>query len=215
MSLVSEHKQKREFLCTVCGRTFSPTYRLSRHRVLSACSKLCAGKLKGGEFHRKSDLEKAAITAIHAAGKYLTRGDIQIALSVSSKTLNAYGVSTLECNKIAGYKMPSRCFENAILEVLTTKFSVKTEVKFDDCLSPKGVPLRFDFYVEDRALLIEADGSQHKAGHPWHRPYHAECDAIKEAYAELNGMRLIRIPYSKRVTSRYVFSFLETKTATT
>lgn len=35
------------------------------------------------------------------------------------------------------------------------------EKKFDTCLSPKGNPLRFDFYLPDYNCLIEYDGQQH------------------------------------------------------
>jgi hypothetical protein len=214
MSQVSEHE--RIFVCATCGRTFSPTYKLSRHRTLSACSKSCAGKLKGGEFHRKSDLVNKAVETIKKAGRYMPHDEMVFALGVSSKTLVAYGVSTLMCNKQAGFKKPSRVFESKVYEALCTRFNhVATEATFPECKSPKGYPLRFDFYVESESLLIEADGSQHKAGHPWHREYHLQCDGIKDAFAADNGMRLVRVPYSKRVTPEYVFRFLETSAATT
>lgn len=214
MSRGSEHN--RVFGCVVCGRTFSPTYKLSRHRTLSACSKSCAGKLKGGEFHRKSDLANKVVELIRQAGRYLSKDEVVEALGISSKTLVAYGVSTLMCNKDAGFKKPARAFENKVQEALCQRFgSVESEVIFPGCDSPKGHPLRFDFYVASEALLIEADGSQHKEGHPWHREYHSTCDGIKEAFATARGLRLVRIPYSKRVTPEYVFRFLETATATT
>ena len=182
---------------------------------MAACSKPCAGKLRGGEFHRKSDLEKKVVDAVKAAGKYLTKEQIMDALLISSKTLTAYGVSTLACNKTAGFNRPARYFENLVFEILSKRFKVMREVSFDGCVSPKGALLRFDYFVEDEGLLIEADGSQHKAGHPWHRDYHSVCDATKQEYAKANGLRLVRIPYTKRLTPQYLFNALETKTATT
>lgn len=213
MSQDSEHARK--FICAVCSCTFTPAYRLSRHRNLSYCSKRCAGKVKGGEVHRKSDLERRIVDLLAKAGRYMTKEEIIGALSVSSKTLTAFGVSTLACNKAAGYKKPARLFENMVLSALETKFDVVSEVSFDGCLSPNGHPLRFDFYVKEDGLLIEADGSQHRKGHPWHKPYHSECDKIKNDFAAKSGLRLVRIPYTKRVTPEYVFRALETNVATT
>lgn len=214
MSQGSEHQ--RIFLCAVCGRTFSPTYKLSRHRTLGACSKPCAGKLKGGEVHRKSDLVNKVLEAIRNAGRYMSKDEVVLALGISSKTLVSYGVSTLMCNKEAGFKKPARAFENKVYEALCTRFKhVEIEATFPGCKSPKGHLLRFDFYVESESLLVEADGSQHKAGHPWHREYHSQCDGIKATFAAEHGMRLVRVPYSKRVTPEYVFRFLETSAATT
>jgi len=182
---------------------------------MTACSKTCAGKLKAGEFHRKSDLQKKIISLLVEAGRYMTKDEILQALSVSSKTLSAYNVSTLECNRIAGHRKPSRIFENKVLQALESRFEVVPEATFSECVSPKGYPLRFDFYVPSERLLIEADGTQHRQGHPWHRDYHTECDKAKEAFAASSGMRLIRIRYTKRVTPEYVFSFLETLPTTT
>lgn len=136
-------------------------------------------------------------------------------LGVSSKTLTAYNVSTLMCNKLAGFKKPARMFENNVRKALSARFVVEDEVCFDGCVSPKGYPLRFDFYIRALGLLVEADGSQHKHGHPWHSEYHSECDRIKDKFAATNGFGLVRIPYSKRVNSEYVFKFLETAVATT
>lgn len=208
-------KTIRKFTCLVCGKEFSPAYRLSRHRDLNHCSKTCAGKIKDGGFHRKSDLEKKVVDLLIKCGRYMTMEEILDGLKISSKTLTAFGVSTLACNKLAGFKKPARIFENRVLSVLVSKYAVETEVEFDGCLSPKGYPLRIDFFVPSLNMAIEADGSQHDSKHPWHKPYHSECDKIKNDFFLKNGIQLFRIPYTKRVTAKYVFNILETKVATT
>ena len=185
------------------------------HKCIASCSKHCAGKVKAGEFHRKSDLQKKIVDLIKNDRRYLTKQEILDGIKISSKTLTTYNVSVLECNRIAGFKKPSRIFENMILSILQERFVVETEVKFSNCLSPKGALLRFDFYLRGENVLIEADGSQHKDGHPWYRSYNKECDEIKDAWARKQGIHLIRIPYSKRVSKQYVFQFLEVVVATT
>ena len=87
---------------------------------------------------------------------------------------------------------------------------VKKEQSFDGCESPKGYPLRFDFFMPEHKLLIEADGDQHKEGANGNTPYMVECDNIKNVFAAHSEFILVRIPYVKRVTRDHVVSFLTT-----
>lgn len=197
---------KREFTCECCGGVFTPSYRLTQKRTLRFCSKSCAGRVKDGVFHRASDLQKAAIQAVKAKGRYMTASEIMQALGVSSKTFSRYNISSLACNREAGFKRPKRVFENLIGDILEAHFEVEKEVTFDDCLSPKGFPLRYDFRLLGTNVLIEADGNQHKPNSNWGSDYYRECDKIKTDYAKANDFILIRIPYTKRVTYDKVMS---------
>ena len=73
-----------------------------------------------------------------------------------------------------------------------------------------GCPLRIDFYIPELNLAVEADGCQHNdPNHPWFNFKNgtvAEYDSIKEKYLEENNIRLIRIPYKKRLNSVEVLS---------
>lgn len=53
------------------------------------------------------------------------------------------------------------------------------EKKFDSCISPKGNPLRFDFYVNNK-YLIEYDGEQHFLEIPNNIYIKEELEKIKE-----------------------------------
>jgi len=75
------------------------------------------------------------------------------------------------------------------------------EKTFNNCLSPRGRCLRFDFYIESHNLLIEFDGEHHtrpvnkyKRALIVHRKT-KKHDAIKNYYANSNNIRLVRIPY--------------------
>lgn len=202
--------EKRVFECKLCGNKFSPSYRLSRHRNLEYCSKICAGKIKAnGIYHRASDIKLSAIEKIKQKGRYMTKGEICNSLQISSKTLTAYNVSIIECNKLAGFKQPRRFFEQLVYEVLADIYDVRREVSFETCLSPKGNLLRFDFMLIGANVLIEADGDQHKEReNSWWSSYRQLCDEIKNKYAKDEGFILIRIPYQNILTKEYVLSYL-------
>lgn len=78
------------------------------------------------------------------------------------------------------------------------------EYKFSDCLSPKGNPMKFDYWVNNQ-YIIEYDGEQHfhsvsfgdtkKDGEEKLNLY-KEYDSIKNKYCENKNIPLIRIPYT-------------------
>ena len=71
---------------------------------------------------------------------------------------------------------------------------------FDDCLSPNGKKLRFDFFVSNQ-ILIEYDGQQHYGftGYDWNTEENHQKtivnDKIKNDYCKNHNLKLIRIPY--------------------
>lgn len=95
--------------------------------------------------------------------------------------------------------------ELEIAEILTKNcIRYKKEVTFEDCLSNKGQPLRFDFgiYDENNTLLrlIEFNGRQHYEETSFtNEPLEIrqERDNIKIEYCKNNNIPLVIIPYSK------------------
>lgn len=82
----------------------------------------------------------------------------------------------------------------------------KTQQKFKDCLSEKGVPLRFDFGIYNKnnelLFLIEYNGRQHyeqvsywDSGHD-NFEERIKRDEIKKEYCEKNNIPLVIIPYT-------------------
>lgn len=78
------------------------------------------------------------------------------------------------------------------------------EYSFSDCLSPKGNPMKFDFYVDNK-YLIEYDGIQHTQAQSFGDTKHTaeekflltqEYDEIKNKYCQEHQIPLIRIPYT-------------------
>ena len=87
------------------------------------------------------------------------------------------------------------------------KISFISQHKFKDCRNPKtNYPLRFDFYVPQKNILIEYDGEQHfKLGRVGsHIQTNNELkqiqfrDKCKSEYAASKNIRLLRISYKKK-----------------
>ena len=81
--------------------------------------------------------------------------------------------------------------------------SYTNEHKFDDCLTPKGRKMKFDFYISSLNVLIEFDGEQHYYASDMFGGNESfervkKYDVIKNQYAKRKGIRLIRIPFFKR-----------------
>ena len=81
------------------------------------------------------------------------------------------------------------------------KINYVREHKFEDCLSEKNHPLRFDFFLPDYNLLIEFQGKHHYE--PVNKGWRAKKvtaatkkrDIIKSNYAKDNKIALLTIPY--------------------
>jgi hypothetical protein len=87
--------------------------------------------------------------------------------------------------------------------LLFNNINFKPQKRFDDCRYKN--PLPFDFYIEDKNILIEFDGQQHYKVTRFDNIsdkraednllYTKLCDTIKTQYCLDNNIKLIRIPY--------------------
>ena len=99
----------------------------------------------------------------------------------------------------------ARTIEKILIE---NQISYIKEKTFSDCISPRGVYLRYDFAILDAnnkvIRLIEYDGEFHYHaqsnffGGEEELIYRQECDKIKNYYAQNNNIPLVRIPYFKQ-----------------
>lgn len=89
--------------------------------------------------------------------------------------------------------------------LIQNNISFVQEKKFDNCLSPKGNCMKFDFYVNNK-YIIEYDGEQHFKPMAFYNnsivdtaqrfKEQQEYDNIKNEYCLSNNISLIRIPYT-------------------
>ena len=77
------------------------------------------------------------------------------------------------------------------------------EYKFQNLLSQKGNPLKFDFAIIDNnsiLFLIEYDGIQHFTIRGWNDEEHLKQnqynDELKNQYCKKNNIKLLRIKYT-------------------
>jgi very-short-patch-repair endonuclease len=107
-------------------------------------------------------------------------------------------------NHLKGNGCPS-C-DNSLGELLIENYlnnlniKFKKEKKFDGCKNKEKLP--FDFYIEEKNIIIEFDGIQHFEpieffGGQNGLKYRQKNDKIKNEYCKNNNIRLIRIPYFK------------------
>lgn len=90
--------------------------------------------------------------------------------------------------------------------LINNGISFVREYSFDNCLSPLGNLMKFDFYIENK-YLIEYDGEQHFIPTSFYSidqnikekrfKKQQEYDQIKTNYCLKNDIPLIRIPYTK------------------
>lgn len=203
---------KKTFNCKNCELDFTPHYRITENYIMQFCSKSCKqsyqNSAKAG-FHNKSELERFIVKTIISKNRYLTVSDVVDILKISNKTLSKFRISIIALNKQAGMKKPKSVFEGKILDYISLKYKFELEKVFSDCLSPKGFPLRFDFYIPSINTLIEADGTQHyDKKNPNYSEYQSLCDAVKNEWCIKNKINLIRIPYNKKCDYNYIKSFL-------
>ena len=209
---------KKEFICDYCKKSFIPNYDVYNERIIHYCSKSCKTKHQmeinnGYKFYNKDTLEYAISQLIKSKNRYLTRTEICKTLNVSTKTLNKFKISIIEMNKKMGFKKLKSKFEEQIFTYLIEIFGIENierQKYFEDCLSPKGYYLYFDFYIKNQNMIIEADGDQHNnKNNPWYSDYYCnDCDKIKDDYCYNNKIKLIRIPYKRNFDNTYIKTFL-------
>lgn len=79
------------------------------------------------------------------------------------------------------------------------------QYSYDNCIGPLKNKLKYDFYVPSKNMLIEFDGPQHSGNlrlgkHTMTKSQYKKLklhDNIKNKYAMLNNIKLLRIPYTK------------------
>lgn len=95
-----------------------------------------------------------------------------------------------------------------------TDMNIKFEREkiFNDCLSLKGYPLKYDFYLLEHNIIIEYDGLQHYKTNEYFGGYNGlleriRNDRIKNEYCIENNIKLIRIKYNEDIDIKLKYLF--------
>lgn len=128
-----------------------------------------------------------------------TSHDIIKSIGINAGTLSKKGIRISDIRKellLPNLKYKSSIFENTIYDILQSlNFTVEREKTYKDLIYTRN--LRYDFYIPELNLLIEADGQQH---YEEVDPYGCKSlilvrDALKNEYARTNNINLLRIRY--------------------
>lgn len=184
-----------------CGNiTYVPTGNLREgHTTSCGCQKykITAEKLKlkliGKRFGKLVVIEE--LPTVNNESRWLCQCDCGNLTEATGWILTRGEKQSCGCLKSKG--------EQKITEILTeNSIPFITQKTFSDCLSPNGVKLKFDFYINNQ-YLIEFDGEQHYMTTPnflysiEKLQQIKEYDNIKNEWCKKNNIPLIRIPYSK------------------
>lgn len=209
-------------LCKHCGSTYSNVYKVDNRweYTLSTdfCSKSCSSKARGlvgclQPDRGRDKLIEQAVSVINANGRYTTSDEIFHEIRCSSKSFTKHDIKVSELNSQQGFSKKGSAFEERVSKILNDMFeSVERQKTFNGMVGNTNYPLRVDFYIADKNLVIEADGDQHSdPNHPWYvfkNGTTAEYDSIKETYLARQGISVVRIPYKERLREKDVLEKL-------
>jgi hypothetical protein len=200
-------------LCKQCIKEYVNVYQRvdgsTYTRDTNFCSKSCATTHQRGSINKTQlllELEEFIITK----NRYCYAQEVYKTLGRSSKTYVKHSIKIEEVNTKLGFYKKGSYFSGGVYSFLIKHFdNVERETSFNGLLSPKLYPLRIDFFIPEKQLVIEADGVQHhQKGHPWNDAYRQECDKIKDVFFEKMKYSMVRVPYIKKVSDAYLLSLL-------
>ena len=193
-------------VCQLCNKEYDVDY----YQKTTYCSKSCATTVQRGAISKET-VETEVIEFLTSKNTYCLNADVLKGISRSSKTLTKMGISIKGIQDSLGFTRNCSMFQEKVYTELKHYFTdIICEATFTELRSPKGYPLRVDFFIENCSLIIEADGTQHSdKQHMWYSEYAHECDLLKEKFAKENNLLLLRIPYVKRVTSGYIKNYMD------
>lgn len=194
--------RNKKIKCKYCGKEFTPKQKSSKF-----CSVECRDRYHAGYVPRsREELIERVSDLIIGLDKHTTFDEISDELNISGRTFYKYDISVPKLNEQLGYIKPDSIFEEKCGKILSNLFkNIEYQKTFEDCLSPKKYPLRFDFFIPTCSLLIEADGIQHfDIKHWFTTKYNMQCDFIKQDWCKEKGYPLVRIPYSRDISKEQV-----------
>lgn len=135
-----------------------------------------------GQEEQKEFILKVIYAKILDKKEFVFRKEItDLPCGITNYYLGLYDISVPEINRVFGLFKGQSLFEQQVLFYLNTKgYRTECQKTFETCVSKHGNLLRFDFYLPDYNLLIEADGNQHYCEKsPWYNVRTCVYDSIK------------------------------------
>ena len=153
-----------------------------------------------GYLPKSESIKEELIQYIISKNRYVTSVEFAAQSGYSKSTIYKAVGSVLDLNNGLGFYSINMGFEEMVFEMLSELFQeviIIRQATFQDLISDKNRKLRFDFYLPELNLLVEADGPQHfdeSAKHYTERLVYN--DNIKNSYAEDKKITLIRVRWA-------------------
>lgn len=152
----------------------------------------------------KEKINKPALIAsftkyILEKDRYISQIELAEKFGVSIGFLTKSSIDTLRLNYDLGYKKGYSYMEQVAYDCIAS-FGVKEIIRqktFNDCISEKGIRLKFDLFLPEYNLLIELDGPQHyDKTHVYWTKEGVERDNVKNLFVKRNNLNLLRISFA-------------------
>ena len=194
-----------------CGRMLDVSGTDLRNKNVESCNEC---KEYHYYFNDLTDMRFGLLVAVKSVGRddngrYLWECQCDCGSTTTVSSISLVSGNTSSCGCLKNHSIGEAEINRWLLY---TKCNFKRQVTFDDCLSPKGAKLKYDFgiYDDNNNLLglIEYDGIQHTKpieffGGEDGFKYLQECDTIKNNYATQHNIPLLRINYLEKSTITY------------
>lgn len=192
--------------CDFCGEHFSHANTDSPRFCSRSCSSSGIHAEGLGNAYDADEVLRLMVSFVKKCRHTPTLDEICQSAGVSPQyAFNKFGLRVGGIFKLAGRlnksKFPSKFEERvyySLLDLGVTNSDIKRQKTFTGLTSTSGRwPLRYDFYIISRNILVEADGEQHTGkSHPLFDCGSTQAsDLKKNAYALKHGIKLVRIPY--------------------
>ena len=194
-----DYKNGQAKIKIICPKHGVFEQRPGNHMLGQGCP-MCCGKNKTTEQFIKEAEEIYGDKYDYSLVDYKnSRTKIKLKCNLCNNVFEVIPHDFLSCHSYCNHYNVSSG-ETAIMDFLS-KNNIKfaRQKWFFDCRFIK--PLPFDFFVEEKNLLIEYNGEQHyNSNNVWYKSrkdflIRKHCDWLKRKYAKNNGFDLLIIPY--------------------
>lgn len=163
------------------------------------------------EEDRKKFIINVIKAHINKTQSFVSMNDIiNLPCGITRYYIDKYKISIPQINLDYGLTKSQSIFEQCIANYLIRyNYNFEIQKTFSILKSPKGNLLRFDFYLRDQNILIEADGNQHwNIKSKWYHKRIIEYDKLKTEWCFNNNIKLIRIPYHRNPSDNYIEKYI-------
>lgn len=160
---------------------------------------------------RKNFIINVIKAHINKTQSFVSRKDIiNLPCGITSYYISKYRISIPQINLDYGLTKSQSIFEQCISNYLIRyNYNFEVQKTFSTLKSTRGNLLKFDFYLCDQNILIEADGNQHwNIKSKWYQQQTIEHDKLKTEWCLNNNIKLIRIPYHRNPPDSYIEKYI-------